>query len=74
MEIADAAGVELESGCRSGRCGIDAVEIVSGHENLSAMAIDEEEALASVCGRGESCRLACMAEVTGPVVCRLRDS
>jgi pSer/pThr/pTyr-binding forkhead associated (FHA) protein len=63
----------IEYECESGFCGMDAVCVVSGGEHLSAPGDQEEDTLETLCdlepGNEEGqCRLACMAEVTGPVV------
>jgi len=68
----------IEYECESGFCGMDAVCVVSGGEHLSAPGDQEEDTLETLCdlepGNEEGqCRLACMAEVTGPVVVKRAD-
>ena len=75
LEIAEENGIPMDYSCRNGICGADPVDIVSGQQFLNPCGDEEQEALETMCGveEGEPCRLACMARVTGPVVCRIRD-
>jgi len=64
--------------CESGFCGMDALRVVSGGEHLSVPGDQEEDTLETLCdlepGNEEGqCRLACMAEATGPVVVERAD-
>ena len=69
-EVAEQNGVELTAECHAGGCGSDPVRIVSGQENLTAEARDQEqETLEDICDLEPGpCRLACMLKVKGPVV------
>jgi thioredoxin reductase/pSer/pThr/pTyr-binding forkhead associated (FHA) protein len=63
----------VEYECESGFCGMDALRVVSGGEHLSAPDDQEEDTLETLCdlepgNEPGQCRLACMAEATGPVV------
>lgn len=74
--IKDEGLVEYE--CESGFCGMDALRVVSGGEHLSTVDDQEEDTLETLCdlepGNEEGqCRLACMAEATGPVVVERAD-
>lgn len=70
LDVAEAHGIRLAAECRSGVCGSDPVRIVSGREHLAAAPGDgETETLEDLCGlEAGPCRLACMAQVRGPVV------
>jgi NADPH-dependent 2,4-dienoyl-CoA reductase/sulfur reductase-like enzyme/ferredoxin len=66
LSIAEGNGVKIESGCRMGMCGADPVRILAGEGNLSPCGGTEKATLERL-DAGESCRMACMAKVTGPV-------
>lgn len=75
--IKDEGLVEYE--CESGFCGMDALRVVSGGEHLSTPGDQEEDTLETLCdlepGNDQGqCRLACMAEATGPVVLERVDA
>ena len=59
-------GHDLPCGCHQGHCGACAVEVLEGAKNLSERGPGEEEGLEIVDAK-PNCRLACMAEVHGPV-------
>ena len=64
--------------CESGFCGMDALRVVSGGEHLSTPGDQEEDTLETLCdlepgNESGQCRLACMAEATGPVVVERAD-
>ncbi|MFB6232108.1 MAG: FAD-dependent oxidoreductase [Salinibacter sp.] len=68
----------VEYECESGFCGMDALRVVSGGEHLSAPGDQEEDTLETLCdlepgNEPGQCRLACMAEATGPVVVERAD-
>lgn len=68
-DAAEANGVDLNAECHAGICGSDPIRIVSGAEHLNAVGDDEGDALEDICGLEPGpCRLACMAQVSGPVV------
>lgn len=64
LDLAEANGVSLASGCRMGMCGADPVRIVAGGENLSAPAATERATL-DLLGLDAGCRMACCARVQG---------
>jgi len=66
LDAMEAAGVEINFGCRSGVCGADPVAIAEGAENLSAAEGDEVATLRRLGLKGKA-RLACCCRVTGPV-------
>jgi ferredoxin len=68
----------VEYECESGFCGMDAVCVVSGGEHLSVPGDQEEDTLETLCdlepgNEPGQCRLACVSEVTGPVVVERAD-
>ncbi len=68
-EAAEEAGIAIVAQCHRGICGSDPIRIVSGQENLNAMADGEEETLDDLCSLSpKNHRLACLARVKGPVV------
>jgi ferredoxin, 2Fe-2S len=70
LNIALANGLEIEHPCDGeGTCGLCAVEIVEGKENLSEVAAEEQDVLATA--DPPNPRLACQAVVKGNVTCRL---
>jgi NADPH-dependent 2,4-dienoyl-CoA reductase/sulfur reductase-like enzyme/ferredoxin len=70
LEIAEANDQPIEAGCRMGVCGADPVRIVSGMENLAPVGSDERSTLERL-GLGETCRMACMCRIQGPVTVAL---
>jgi NADPH-dependent 2,4-dienoyl-CoA reductase/sulfur reductase-like enzyme/ferredoxin len=66
LEVAEANGMAIESGCRMGMCGADPVAIEDGAECLSEMTSDERTTLERL-GLAQGTRLACCARVSGPV-------
>jgi len=73
LEVANAAGIDLRSYCGGNcSCGTCRVEIRSGAHALSKRAGMEELVLGSeAAGRGD--RLACQAQVLGPVEIRVPE-
>ena len=71
LDIALANGVEIEHGCGGmGACGMCAVKILTGAENLAAPDEDERDTLRTF-GKGGAMRLACQTIVKGDVVVRV---
>ena len=66
LRIAEANQIPLESGCLTGLCGADAVQILEGGKNLSPPSAAERAALRRL-GLPRDCRMACTARVRGPV-------
>jgi len=66
LDIAEANGVPIESGCRMGMCGADPVRILAGEQNLSTMRSAERRTLERL-GLTSGCRMACVARVQGSV-------
>lgn len=66
LDVAEANGVAMESGCRMGMCGADPVRIVAGAENLSPV-VPAERATLERLGLPSDCRMACCARVHGPL-------
>src|SRR5215208_1833706 len=67
LDVAEAAELPMESGCRMGMCGSDPVRILEGEENISPMRSAERRTLERL-GIGSGCRMACVSRVNGPVV------
>jgi ferredoxin len=55
-------------GCRSGKCGICAVRVVSGGENVSPKTVNEERLFALLEEDDPAIRLACQSRVHGDTV------
>lgn len=72
-ELIDAAkkhpDLGLKFGCTRGDCGVCAIEVVSGNENLSQQSAQEKETLRKK-GLGEGWRLACQCAINGDVIAR----
>jgi NADPH-dependent 2,4-dienoyl-CoA reductase/sulfur reductase-like enzyme/ferredoxin len=66
LEVAEAAGLPIEVGCRLGLCGADPIAIVAGMEHLSPIEGEEESTLRRL-GLASNTRLACCARLGGPV-------
>jgi thioredoxin reductase/ferredoxin/pSer/pThr/pTyr-binding forkhead associated (FHA) protein len=68
-DIAEKNGIHLKADCHIGSCGIDAVRILSGLENMNNVSDEEKGTLEDINGLqpGEY-RLACVAKPKGPVV------
>jgi NADPH-dependent 2,4-dienoyl-CoA reductase/sulfur reductase-like enzyme/ferredoxin len=71
LEATEAAGLQIESGCRMGVCGADPVCVKDGMENLSAISDDERSTLDRL-GFADNTRMACCARVEGPVTMALK--
>ena len=67
LEAIEGAGLPINYGCRAGVCGADAVAICEGAQHLSAPGEDELATLRRLGLEGRA-RLACMCQVSGPVV------
>lgn len=65
LEVAEAAGMAIEAGCRMGVCGADPVAVVSGRGGLSP-ALPAEISTLTRLGLGPPNRMACVARVTAP--------
>jgi len=66
LEVAEGAGMKIESGCRMGVCGADPVDVQRGMEHLCPVGDDERATLERL-GFATTTRMACMARVGGPV-------
>ena len=62
LEIAEANGMAIESGCRMGICGADPVAIKDGMECLSGISDDEKATLERL-GLAPNTRMACCARI-----------
>ena len=71
LDLVEAAGCQIEAGCRMGMCGADPVAIVEGMEQLSPVRQDEQSTLQRL-GLATNTRLACVAKVQGSVVVKLK--
>ena len=67
LEAIEGAGLPISYGCRAGVCGADAVAICAGAEHLSPPGDDELATLRRLGLEGRA-RLACMCNVSGPVL------
>ncbi len=70
LEVAEAAGLKIESGCRMGVCGADPIAVQQGMEHLCPVGDDEQATLERL-GHASNTRMACMARVRGPVTVAL---
>jgi nitrite reductase (NADH) large subunit len=70
LEVAEAGGLPIESGCRMGVCGADPVCVMEGMQNLSGISDDERSTLDRL-GFADNTRMACCARVQGPVTAAL---
>lgn len=68
-DVAEKNGVSLRAECHIGSCGVDAIRILSGIENMNDVGEEESGTLEDINGLnpGEY-RLACVAKPKGPVV------
>jgi nitrite reductase (NADH) large subunit len=67
LEGLEHAGLKMPYGCRAGVCGADPVAVCEGAEHLSPPGEDELATLRRLGLEGRA-RLACMCEVSGPVL------
>ncbi len=67
LEAIEGAGLPINYGCRAGVCGADAVAICEGTQHLSPPGDDELATLRRLGLEGRA-RLACMCNVSGPVL------
>jgi nitrite reductase (NADH) large subunit len=65
LDVAEAAGMTIDAGCRMGVCGADPVAVVSGRGGLSAPLPSEISTLSRL-GLGHPNRMACVARVNAP--------
>jgi ferredoxin len=69
--LSDAIGLKLTGitfGCLSGKCGICAIDVIAGFDNLSPRA-ESEASFLKFLGRNEaSARLACQCRIRGDIV------
>ena len=71
IEVSEKVGSAITYGCRECDCGNCLMEVVQGAENLSDPSVLEDRVLReSLAGRSE--RLACQAQVLGPVTVKPR--
>ncbi|MDE2369028.1 MAG: FAD-dependent oxidoreductase [Burkholderiales bacterium] len=66
LEAMEAAGIDIEFGCRSGLCGADPVAVLEGERHLDAPGADELATLRRLGLEGRA-RMACCAHACGPV-------
>ena len=67
LAAAEAADVDIVTGCTKGMCGTDAVRIVDGGDGM-AQPSDHEKGTLERMGLGPDFRLACSAKATrGPI-------
>lgn len=59
--------IPLRFGCTKGDCGVCAIKILEGEQNLSKCTRQEKHTLKQR-GCGEGCRLACQCALNGDVV------
>ncbi|MEC3957212.1 FAD-dependent oxidoreductase [Nocardia sp. CDC153] len=64
LELAERAGLPLESGCRMGVCGADPVAVLDGGDQLCEPTGDERNTLRRL-GFAANTRMACCARVNG---------
>lgn len=67
LTIAEANQVPIESGCRMGICGADAVRIVTGADHVTPPSAVERGTLRRL-GLPSACRMACTTRVHGDVL------
>jgi nitrite reductase (NADH) large subunit len=66
LEVAEAARLPIEVGCRMGMCGADPIAVVEGLDRLSPIEEVEAKTLDRL-GLAANTRMACCARVNGPV-------
>ena len=72
LDIASGNGIEIGSNCGgNGICGMCAVVVEAGAENLSPADEDERATLKAMTDNGPNHRLACQAVVSGDVTVRI---
>ena len=60
--------MKINAECYAGRCGSDAIRIISGQEHLNPVGEEEAETLEEICELEPGpYRLACMVKPTGAV-------
>ncbi len=71
IEVSEKVGSSIMYGCRECDCGNCLMQVVEGIENLSEPSVLEDQVLRDVmAGRKE--RLACQAQILGPVTVKPR--
>lgn len=68
LAAAEENGIEIDTECEMGICGIDPVRIVSGHEHLEPCVKQEATALSDLGLDPAKHRFACVAKAKGPIV------
>jgi nitrite reductase (NADH) large subunit len=71
LEVIEANGLPIESGCRMGVCGADPICVLEGMEKLSKVSGDEKTTLERL-GLAANTRMACVARVRGNVKISLK--
>ncbi|MBX3462835.1 MAG: (2Fe-2S)-binding protein [Planctomycetes bacterium] len=74
LAAAEAAGVEIATGCRRGMCGTDAVRVATEGDGVLEAPQDAERGTLERMGLVAGCRLACSAKVRAGVVAVLGDA
>ena len=64
IEVSEKVGAGITYGCREGECCTCLTKVVSGHENLAAPSVLEDQVLKDNCAPRHP-RLACQAQVLG---------
>ncbi|MEM7532532.1 MAG: FAD-dependent oxidoreductase [Chloroflexota bacterium] len=64
LEVAEANGLHIESGCRMGVCGADPICVEEGMEYMSKMTNDEKGTLERL-GLAKNTRMACVTRIRG---------
>jgi len=62
----------LKFGCRRGKCGVCAVEVVEGRDFLTRKSADEEKTLSQKGFTGEQYRLGCQCAVNGSITLKTK--
>jgi nitrite reductase (NADH) large subunit len=70
LDLAESGEQPIEAGCRMGVCGADPVCVLDGLEHLSPATADERATLERL-GYAENTRMACCAQINGPVTISL---
>ena len=68
LDAAEDNGLDIESECLIGTCGLDPIRIVSGEEYLTPCSKKEEATLKRLGLEPGKYRMACVAKASGPVV------
>jgi len=73
LDLLEANGEKINSGCRMGACGADPVAIIEGEECLSQICGDEQSTLERL-GFSNGVRMACCAQINGDISINLDPS